>query len=271
MEKGQGSLEYLLILAAILAIAVAVVLVANQMMTPAEERGKISEDKHKCSLAGIELNGYDSRYDGTSETVPDSISLTNSGEELERNGGTESTSEKPASASCEIGKQKFELKVTNRGRTAYLNNSTDNAWFRYGTPLENGETETIYYNYTLTAASGTDRYSCGGGEIDPYEGDRLLTFKNTSTIPLGTQFDRMNVSVNVTDEYCEGEYCDILINSSIKSIKGGVNELNISGLADEISDPKKIRLNFSSDLNKECYICSLHSIDPPNVTVWETN
>ncbi len=55
MEKGQGSLEYLLILAAILAIAVVVVVVANSMLSSPQQQSKVQQDRYACSLSGIEL------------------------------------------------------------------------------------------------------------------------------------------------------------------------------------------------------------------------
>jgi len=58
MKKGQGSLEYLLILAAILAIAVVVVVVANSLLSSPQQQTKIGEDKYACSLQGIELVAY---------------------------------------------------------------------------------------------------------------------------------------------------------------------------------------------------------------------
>ena len=58
MKKGQGSLEYLLILAAILAIAVVVVVVANSLMSAPQTQAKVGEDQYKCSLQQIELISY---------------------------------------------------------------------------------------------------------------------------------------------------------------------------------------------------------------------
>ena len=55
MKKGQGSLEYLLILAAILAIAVVVVVVANSMLSAPQSQSKVQQDRYACSLQGIEL------------------------------------------------------------------------------------------------------------------------------------------------------------------------------------------------------------------------
>ncbi len=59
-DKGQGALEYLLILAAVLAIAVIVILVAHQVSTPAQQSALINEDKYSCAQAGIELVNYNS-------------------------------------------------------------------------------------------------------------------------------------------------------------------------------------------------------------------
>ncbi len=62
-DKGQGALEYLLILAAVLAIAVVVILVAHQISTPARESTLINQDKYSCSQAGIELLNYNQLYE----------------------------------------------------------------------------------------------------------------------------------------------------------------------------------------------------------------
>lgn len=65
--RGQGSLEYLLILAAILAIAVVVVVVANTMLRGGTASAGVNQDKLACANAGIELVGYNQRYAGPSE------------------------------------------------------------------------------------------------------------------------------------------------------------------------------------------------------------
>ncbi len=57
-RKGQGALEYLLILAAILAIAVVVILVAHHVSTPARESALINQDRYSCAQTGIELVNY---------------------------------------------------------------------------------------------------------------------------------------------------------------------------------------------------------------------
>lgn len=58
MKKGQGSLEYLLILAAILAIAVVVIVVANSMIGTPQKTADLNKDKYECSMKGIELIDY---------------------------------------------------------------------------------------------------------------------------------------------------------------------------------------------------------------------
>ncbi len=59
-RKGQGALEYLLILAAVLAIAVVVILVAHSVATPAQTSSVVNQDKFACAQAGIELVNYNS-------------------------------------------------------------------------------------------------------------------------------------------------------------------------------------------------------------------
>lgn len=65
-KKGQGALEYLLILAAVLAIAVVVILVANQIMSPARESTVLNSDKFECAKVGIELK-YETLPDGAGD------------------------------------------------------------------------------------------------------------------------------------------------------------------------------------------------------------
>jgi hypothetical protein len=61
-KKGQGSLEYLLILAAILAIAVVVVVVANSLLGGGSGSAKVNADKAACASAGVELQDYAAQY-----------------------------------------------------------------------------------------------------------------------------------------------------------------------------------------------------------------
>ncbi len=66
-RAAQGSLEYLLILAAVLAIGVVAVLIANQMMGPAKTSTSVKEDKYQASLANVEIKGYGKSFDMSSE------------------------------------------------------------------------------------------------------------------------------------------------------------------------------------------------------------
>jgi hypothetical protein len=61
--RGQGSLEYLLILAAILAIAVVVVLVANSMLGAPGDARIVEQDKYNFAVNGWEVRGYDRLLD----------------------------------------------------------------------------------------------------------------------------------------------------------------------------------------------------------------
>ncbi len=78
-ERAQGSLEYLLILAAILAIAAVVVIVAQAMLSPAERTANVGKTKYELlTKHDIELSGYNEPFDSTSrpstlETAPEMI------------------------------------------------------------------------------------------------------------------------------------------------------------------------------------------------------
>ena len=73
MRKGQGSLETLLIIAAVLVIAVAVVLTANYLLGTPTESTSVIDDKFAASLKGAELIGYEKPFDGTAATAPGEI------------------------------------------------------------------------------------------------------------------------------------------------------------------------------------------------------
>lgn len=62
-KKGQGSIEYLMILAAVLAIAVVVVVLATTFFTRYRDPAEIAQDKSVCAASGIELKNYVDRFD----------------------------------------------------------------------------------------------------------------------------------------------------------------------------------------------------------------
>ncbi len=82
-KKGQGALEYLLILAAVLAIAVVVILVAHQVATPAQSSATVNQDKFACAQAGIELLNYNSLPDDPSKTNPVLVRVRYQGHEAD--------------------------------------------------------------------------------------------------------------------------------------------------------------------------------------------
>ena len=105
MRKGQGSLEYLLILAAILAIAVVVVVVANSMLAPGQEAGEVAQDKYNCGVVGIELHGYTRQPTNIGEAGALKVSYQGIGAP---GGGTECTAtidEADADAQCSFGQE----------------------------------------------------------------------------------------------------------------------------------------------------------------------
>ncbi len=123
MKRGQGSLEYLLILAAILAIAVVVVLVANSLLSAPAGQTQVQEGEYACAISGIELRGYDSVYAGAAsivETGPSAITFTdNFGREqtVEFNGGASVTIPNPDA----YGETACTLSGLDHDYTLYVN------------------------------------------------------------------------------------------------------------------------------------------------------
>ncbi len=78
-ERAQGSLEYLLILAAILAIAAVVVVIAQSMLSPGKKTADVGKTKYELlTKHDIELSNYNKPFDPTStpstlETAPEMI------------------------------------------------------------------------------------------------------------------------------------------------------------------------------------------------------
>ncbi len=112
-KKGQGSLEYLLILAAILAIAVVVVVVARSMMAPAKRAGKAAQDKYVCGNSGIELVNYNEQI-SSGDTIPGDVwsgEITYKGNSIVCDSRSTVS---PPDATCTIGEagNKVDLNVT---------------------------------------------------------------------------------------------------------------------------------------------------------------
>jgi hypothetical protein len=68
--RGQGSLEYLIIAAAVLAIGAVVVVVVNSVFFAPKTSADVNKDKYLASVAGIEIQDYATPYDGTAATAP---------------------------------------------------------------------------------------------------------------------------------------------------------------------------------------------------------
>ncbi len=74
MQKAQGSLEYLIILAAVLALAVVIVLLAGSWLGTPIESATANQDKNAFAVNGIEIRGYDKAFViGDTKTLPDSL------------------------------------------------------------------------------------------------------------------------------------------------------------------------------------------------------
>ena len=136
-DVAQGSLEYLLILAAILAIAVVVILIANQLMAAPQEANIINQEKYECALSGVELIGYDALYDGTKDTAPSAVRLHYRGREYfepfdsDDVYGKEILTLPEYESACRIGTEDFLMvrlrdEATGGGVAVFLNTSSDN-------------------------------------------------------------------------------------------------------------------------------------------------
>ncbi len=169
--RGQGSLEYLLILAAVLAIAVVVILVANNIMNPARTGASIQMDKYSCSLEGIELLNYNSPYLGTRETAPGQIKPCETCSPLSLSGSSsQGLGNCLKSASCKLQK-KYNLTVcfSNGQWSAYLENASG-GYFVYGQPASSGGggREIIYASGWSGQASKDAREICGNSDVYNY-------------------------------------------------------------------------------------------------------
>ena len=71
--RGQTTLAYLVMLAAILTIAVTAVVIFQSMLSPAEAANIVLDDKYQASILGIELVDYTSPYQGSVLTAPNAV------------------------------------------------------------------------------------------------------------------------------------------------------------------------------------------------------
>ena len=68
-KKGQGALEYLIILAGVLAIAVIVILVLRNVSNPAQQNAQINQAKFACAEEGIKITELGTTSDGGISSV----------------------------------------------------------------------------------------------------------------------------------------------------------------------------------------------------------
>ena len=69
MQRSQSSLEYIMILAGVIAIAVVIIIIASMLLAPSEDATIVASDKYAAGLIGVDLVGYTTPYDGTQETL----------------------------------------------------------------------------------------------------------------------------------------------------------------------------------------------------------
>ncbi len=164
-RKGQGALEYLLILAAVLAIAVVVILVAHQVATPAQQSALVNEDKYSCAQAGIELVNYN--------RLPDRSKLattTSSGQSVlvKYNGKT---------YNCVLNTQQRQYGIAESGKIL----ASCKIHFSDGSeaPLTILHSDYVFcsqVSYCPQSESSRNRLNRGGGYQLPATGERCADF-----------------------------------------------------------------------------------------------
>lgn len=107
-EKGQGSLEYLMILAAVLAIAVVVVVIASSFLYKQRVIAEISNQKALCATKGIDLPNYKDAFYTDATDAATKLRVVYQGTVVGEPTGTQCDDAQPADpswveASCEIG------------------------------------------------------------------------------------------------------------------------------------------------------------------------
>lgn len=201
MTKAQGSLEYLLILAAILAIAVVVVLVATAISGATEEPTIVNEDKYQFAVQGLELVGYSEPYDGTEATGP--MGIKYQGKELTIVYMGEGSIPIDATGPIPLGDDgegnKFNVYLSADGETVYISTTPAGEEERMATvPGEWGDTfddmSRVLESGGVLVETGNVRLGWADWWDDSWGYRKELTVTNNDATPLyeyqvGVQID----------------------------------------------------------------------------------
>ncbi len=251
-RRGQGALEYLLILAAILAIAVVAILVAHNIMSPARTSVGVGADKYSCSISGIELLNYNKPYDGTQNTAPGQVKPCGTCSPLDL---SDSSSSNPPSSdqcmkynSCKLQKKYDLVTCFKDGKwSAYLQSS--NGYLVYGAPVSGGGGGVVYASdYKPVFGYSTDK--CGsaeGNEAPLYTGyDYWANFTFEISNSGRYQVYVYNVSAGSPLVYINGKGNPIVLTCNNNVCTNSSEYVDVSG-------PTTVSLNMTS--NSYVYVC----------------
>lgn len=137
MRRGQGSLEYLIILVAVLGLATLAVLVASNISTSSSKSTNVLNDKNGCGMSGITLIDYNTAYTGEENTAPKQIKPCGTCSPLARSDivGKIDFSRCKMTSNCKL-QHRYNLTscfVPGRGWSAILENISG-GYITYGNP-----------------------------------------------------------------------------------------------------------------------------------------
>ncbi len=183
-SRGQGSFEYLLVVAGILAVAVVAVVASNHVFLSSKPTESVSRDMMDCGAAGIQLVDYHKPYDGTKDTAPGGIKPCGTCAILSLGSGT---SNPPSSSSCKRfsscklqGKYNLSVCFADGKWSAYLQSS--GGWLNYGSPYQGGGGgggSTIYPSDWIPGKP--DKVPTCACPIDPSKGNAATISSSKST------------------------------------------------------------------------------------------
>ncbi|MFC2174671.1 hypothetical protein ACFLQ2_02265 [archaeon] len=137
--KGQGAVEYLLIIIAVMGFIASVLLILNAVLTPAATQRGVQIDIIECRDYHLGLKGYTNPYLGNDPlTAPSSITYY-TGEMTK--GGTDAPST-AAVETCMLQDQ-YTLMFDAASRTAWL--QTETGWIQYGEGAPEKVTWELFY------------------------------------------------------------------------------------------------------------------------------
>lgn len=135
MPRGQGTIEYLLIIAAVLGFLAVVALVVGSVLAPPQQSGDVQLDIISCGNNHTWLKEYTKPYDGANN-APGYITYYEGGAEMAKGGFN--TSNVPGETVCLL-QNAYRLNFSRTAGKAWLQTTDPAKWVEYSGP---GPTET---------------------------------------------------------------------------------------------------------------------------------